>query len=229
MSVETIEFMTDGYCFPSGCFLANTYLILPQTEGESRAVVIDPWRSDVLCDTIRQHSITKILILLTHEHFDHTTGVNWLKSQFTAELICHKMCAESIANIRRNRSLIIMGREEDRRAIQEIGYYVCETDRTFSDTLILPWDGREWILTHTPGHTRGASTICLEKLCFCGDNALLELPTITRFPGGSQEVYEQQTLPYLFSLPDDMWMLPGHGALYQKGKALFQNGAFCLK
>lgn len=227
MLAETIEFAPACYCFSSGCFLANMYLLLPQTEEESRAVVIDPWRSETLCEILRQNGISDVLILLTHEHFDHTTGVSWLKERLTVELICQEQCAESIANIRRNRSLIVMGKPQDRELIRQIGYYTCKADQTFSASLTLPWDGREWKLIHTPGHTQGSCCMRLEHLCFCGDNALLGLPTITRFPGGNLEVYEQQTLPYLFALPDDTWILPGHGVWYQKRETVFHDGAFC--
>ena len=196
---------------------------------ESRAVVIDPWRSETLCEILQQHGISNVLVFLTHEHFDHTTGVIWLMDRFAVKLICQEQCAESVANIRRNRPLIIMRKPEDKELIRHIGYYTCKADRTFSNSLKILWDGRELKLNHTPGHTQGSSCIRLENFCFCGDNALLGLPTITRFPGGNQEVYEQQTLPYLFAQPADTWIFPGHGVWYQKREAVFRDDAFYHK
>lgn len=216
------------YCWESGCFLANMYLLLPQTAGEDRAVVIDPWRSDDLYAFLRWRGISRVLLLLTHEHFDHTTGVNALRERFAVELVCQAACAESIGKLRYNRPLGIMGREEERRIAQEIGLYTCTADRTFDRALSLPWDGRTLTLTHTPGHTKGSGCITLGALCFCGDSALLDLPVLTRFPGGSQAEYDAVTLPYLLSLPEAVWFLPGHGARYRKGSAVFADGAFRL-
>lgn len=222
------KFTENGYVFESGCFLSHTYLLLPETAGEGRAVVIDPWRCEALCEILRRNAVSRLLVLLTHEHFDHTTGVNWLAERFETQLICQDACAESIAKVRCNRPLGIMGREEEMRIAKEIGLFTCKADRTFSGALVLPWDGREILLTHTPGHTKGSCCICLDGLCFCGDSALLDLPVITRLPGGSQAEYDEITLSYLRSLPDTTCFLPGHGVRYQKGKAVFQNGAFRL-
>lgn len=217
------------YCWESGCFLSNMYLLLPQSAGEARAVVIDPWRSEALYALLSERGISRLLVLLTHEHFDHTTGVNALRERFEVELVCHSACAESIAKVRCNRPLGIMGREEEMRIAREIGLYTCSAERSFDDALALPWDGRALAMTHTPGHTRGSCCITVGGLCFCGDSALLGLPCITRFPGGSQAEYDAITLPYLLSLPDTTLFLPGHGVRYHKGKAVFSDGAFRLK
>ena len=216
-------------CLESGCFLANTYLLLPQSAEEARAVVIDPWRSEALYALLAERGISRLLVLLTHEHFDHTTGINALRDRFEVELVCHSACAESIAKVRCNRPLGIMGREEEKRIAQEIGLYACSAERSFDDVLALPWDGRALTMTHTPGHAKGACCITVDELCFCGDSALLGLPCITRFPGGSQEAYDRITLPYLLSLPDTTLFLPGHGVWYHKEKAVFSDGAFRLK
>ena len=90
------------YCWESGCFLSNMYLLLPQSAGEARAVVIDPWRSEALYALLSERGISRLLVLLTHEHFDHTTGVNALREQFEVELVCHSACAQSIGRLRCN-------------------------------------------------------------------------------------------------------------------------------
>lgn len=215
-------------CLESGCFLANTYLLLPQSAGETRAVVIDPWRSETLYALLSERGISRLLVLLTHEHFDHTTGVNALRERFEVELVCHSACAESIAKARCNRPLGIMGREEEMRIAREIGLYTCSAERSFDDALALPWDGRALAMTHTPGHTRGSCCITVGGLCFCGDSALLGLPCITRFPGGSQAEYDAITLPYLLSLPETTYFLPGHGVCYHREEVVFADGAFHL-
>lgn len=64
----------------------------------------------------------------------------------------------------------------------------------------------------TPGHTAGSCCIIWnDTTVFTGDSLLLNTPTITRLPGGSTKQYKNITLPFLKSLPRDMFVLPGHG------------------
>lgn len=224
------EKLSEGlYLFDSGCFLSNMYLLLPSTPEEGCAVVIDPWQSEELCESLRQKGISQLLLLLTHEHYDHTTGVNFLRGRFDCTLVCQKNCAESIEMLRRNRPLGIMGREEELPIMRRIGPYVCTADRTFDRELRIPWDGREIRMIHTPGHAKGCCCILLERFCFPSDNALLDLPTITRFFGGNQTEYDSLALPFLLSLPKDTLFLPGHGEGFLKSEVRYSNGCFSRK
>lgn len=214
------------YLFDSGCFLANLYLLLPSTPGEGRAVVIDPWQSEEACELLEQKGISQLLLLLTHEHYDHTTGVNFLRQRFDCTLVCQTSCADNIAKLRNNRPLGIMGREEEKRIAQVIGPFTCRADERFDTQHSLLWDGRNLTLTHTPGHSKGSVCISVGCFCFCGDSALLGLPTITRFPGGDQAQYDAVTLPFLLSLPEDTRLLPGHGESFLKSEVQYINGCF---
>lgn len=217
------------YLFDSGCFLSHMYLLLPLSPDEQRAVVIDPWQSEELCEVLRQKGISQLLILLTHEHYDHTTGVNFLCERFDCTLVCQTSCADRIAKLRCNRPLGIMGRGEELSIMRRIGPYVCTADLTFDRELRIPWDEQEIRMIHTPGHAKGGCCILFDRFCFPGDNALLGLPTITRFFDGSQTEYDNLTLPFLLALPESTVFLPGHGARFQKADALYQNGCFSLK
>lgn len=217
------------YLIDSGCFLSNMYLLLPSTPEESRAVVIDPWQSEEACALLAQKGISQLLILLTHEHYDHTTGVNFLRQRFDCTLVCHTSCAESIGKLRCNRPLGIMGRGEELPIMRRIGPYVCTADLTFDRELHIPWDERDIAMIHTPGHTRGGCSILFDRFCFPGDNALLDLPTITRFFGGSQTEYDNLALPFLLSLPEDTLFLPGHGESFLRSEVQYISGCFSRK
>lgn len=220
----------DLYLFDSGCFLSNMYLLLPSTPGEERrAVIIDPWQSEEACELLRQKGVSQLLLLLTHEHYDHTTGVNFLREHFDCTLVCQANCAANIAKLRNNRPLGIMGREEELPIMRRIGPYVCAADRTFNRELRIPWDKRDIAMIHTPGHAKGGCSILFDRFCFPGDNALLDLPTITRFFGGSQTEYDNLALPFLLSLPEDTLFLPGHGENYLRSEVQYSNGCFSRK
>ena len=50
---------------------SNMYVMLANHE----ALIIDPHKNEELTELLKSKSITKLTILLTHEHHDHTTGV----------------------------------------------------------------------------------------------------------------------------------------------------------
>ena len=96
--------------------------------------------------------------------------------------------------------------------------YVCTADEIFTEVLNTEWNGYTIEMIYTPGHSPGSCCIRIDNMyVFTGDSLILDTPVITRFPGGSLELYESETLPFLRNLPGDTVILPGHGA------------PFCLK
>ena len=53
---------------------------------------------DVLLEKISDWEISDITILLTHEHYDHITGVKWLLEHFRATVICSCGCKRILDN-----------------------------------------------------------------------------------------------------------------------------------
>ena len=55
-----------------------------------KALVIDPCISDDALRLLQENNVTEILVLLSHEHYDHISGVNWLRENFPK---VHVMCS----------------------------------------------------------------------------------------------------------------------------------------
>ena len=53
---------------------------------EDSVVIIDPCVSKDALLYLRERNINRILVILTHEHYDHISGVNWLKENFAKSL-----------------------------------------------------------------------------------------------------------------------------------------------
>ena len=70
----------------------NMFVLLPEKE----AVVFDPNENEELLQLFEERGIEKVHILLTHEHYDHTNGVNWLVEHTGADLFCQADCAKVI-------------------------------------------------------------------------------------------------------------------------------------
>ncbi|RKJ53442.1 MBL fold metallo-hydrolase [bacterium 1XD42-1] len=199
------------YIFPSDYLCSNSYLL----SANGHAVVIDPCNNKLFFQKIKQLKID--YCFLTHEHYDHINGVNELKTNFKCPVICSKICADRIENPRLNMAhyypaFIKMQKQEpvtDQKMI--IPDYCCKADNVFEYEVLINWQGHQFFLRETPGHSPGSSSILLDKkILFSGDTLVIGQKTYTRFPGGNPEDFQQYTLSFLRSLPKETVVYPGH-------------------
>lgn len=60
-----------------------------------KALIIDPCISEETQLTLNENRVTELLVLLTHEHYNHVSGVNWLPGNFPfVQVVCSSKCAE---------------------------------------------------------------------------------------------------------------------------------------
>lgn len=197
---------------------SNMYTIL----GHEEAFVFDPNVDESLIELFKRQGVYKIYLFLTHEHYDHTSGVNWLRKQFDCELFCQSDCSKSIAIQRNNNPALIalVLAEEDRKDHgtryrdfkSNFKPYTCYSDYKF-DTDALYSFGDIQIQAHSsPGHSPGSCCYTINsKIVLTGDSLLQDIPVITRFTESNKADYDCLTLPFLQSLPKDSIILPGHG------------------
>ena len=186
------------------------------------AVVLDPNVNDDLLLLFEEKGITKVHILLTHGHYDHISGVEWLKEHAEAEVFCQEMCARRLMNPKRPlaRLVAMILAEEDRKDggcrykdfKESYKPFTIKADVTFAKYEMLNIGDLEFKVTSTPGHSEGSACYQLyDKMVFTGDTFLQDYAAITRFPGGNTNDYHNIALPYLNSLPKDTIIMPGHG------------------
>ena len=211
---------------------ANMYLLVE--DEKKSALVIDPHISREALLFLKNHNVEKLLILLTHEHYDHTNGVNYLYEQFDSRLCCQELAAKSIAVEKNNRPLVVAMRlkvlgevDKLKKLMSEQKLYSCKSDITFENELNYMWHGHSIKMIHTPGHSKGSCCIEIDdKYVFTGDSMIPNEKVLTRFPGGDENVFEQITLPYLMSISNDKWVMPGHGEPVQRFKLKYRDGKF---
>ena len=196
----------------------NMYIFLDGT----RFLVIDPHPASEALAFLRKAGVSECTVLLTHEHPDHTCGIYSLQREWKTELICQEACGCAIADLNNSHPALIVAMlavqdmrngtntAEHFRQYYEAHVYI--PDVTFSTKFELKWGQERFFFVSTPGHTAGSCCIIWnDTTVFTGDSLLLNTPTITRLPGGSTKQYKNITLPFLKSLPRDMFVLPGHG------------------
>jgi len=205
----------DVYRFVLPIITANMYVL---SIGDS-CLVVDPFVSQEVSNLLCKYHIKDCLVLLTHEHLDHISGVNWLRGLFPCRVVCSETCGGRITDPRKSGAayfdaLFFGHNEQEQQAAKGIfdSQYTCQADWTYTGETEFPWQGFSINLRETPGHSPGSQMIIIDnKYLFTGDSLIPGQKVITRLPGGNRKSFEKETLPYLRSLPENCIIFPGHG------------------
>lgn len=179
----------------------NCYIIFDEKSKET--MVIDP-AGDV--DKIEE--LINILggklkyIYLTHCHGDHIVGVPDLKQRCGGKILIHFYDAEGLNNSEINLTPYILEKQIE-----------LEADSRITDGDLIHLGDLEFKVIHTPGHTKGGTSLyCKEEGCvFTGDTLFRGTWGRTDCPTGSLEDIMASITNKLLVLPDDTICYPGHG------------------
>ncbi len=176
-------------------------------------------------DFLKEHSNIKVRhIVLTHHHFDHSSGAQQLREATGAAVVLHPKEEEFLLDSQSEAPQDIEMGEDGKEpteaekkmmeAVQKFREQAAEAtpDAHISDGDTVSVGGLTVEVVHTPGHTLGS--VCLyvreEKALFTGDTALgLGTVAISPPPYGDMALY-LESLERLKGY-DCALMLPGHG------------------
>lgn len=183
------------------------------------AIIMDPCVDEELKNVLEKKELKEILVLLTHEHYDHISGVNWLRDNYpNIQVLCSSQCAGNLKNPEDNLSafseVLLIDKESEPNSSHQLNMqpYSCKADQTFEGEYEFIWQGHKIFLKETPGHSKGSICILVdEEILFSGDTLVTGHETILRLPGGSKKDFAGITLPYLESLDREIMVYPGHG------------------
>lgn len=169
----------------------NCYIL--EDEATKLAAVIDPGdEAEKILSVLKEDGVETRYILLTHGHYDHTTGVPDLHRALPeAQVYIHKADAQGAGS----RLFPLAGEIADLHFYDE------------GDTL--PLGGLTIHVLHTPGHSKGGVTLQVGDVLFCGDTLFAGSCGRTDLNGGSYEEI-MQSLKRLGQLPGDWHVCPGH-------------------
>lgn len=187
----------------------------------SELIVVDPNVCGDLLWKMDDWSIRHCTILLTHEHYDHITGVKWLLDHRKGTVICSSDCGKAINNpvISVQDYYDILIPEEDKEYYVNCGLeytenYVYDVDISFGTTYSFVWQGMNIQCRIAPGHSAGGAIYLMDnRFAFTGDNLVNGNKVITRFPGGNREDYLRITKPIIQSMAENCLIFPGHGEM----------------
>lgn len=209
----------NGYISQFPRINSNMYSLI---SNQGKALIIDPFVNEEIVELLN-NSVEEIIILLTHEHFDHISGVNYYRNIFKAnaliKVICNSACAENIELPEKNLSMyweiltagLSETEEEESDKYKDLSYS-CSADFTFETDYDFEWQGLPVSIKSAPGHSAGGCIIFIgTELVFTGDNLVNGYGVICRWPGGSKKEYLEKTKPMIEAIGEDMLICPGHG------------------
>jgi len=186
-------------------FLKNGYLVACDRTRD--AVVIDPGdEASTLLDTVKREHMNVKMILLTHAHLDHVTGVAAAKRRLGVDVWLHRD-DEFLYNGVVEQGLMFGLRVEPQPRIDR--YYEPGLQLSFGDLVV--------DVLHTPGHCPGG--VCLAigpagsdaRDLFVGDTLFAGSIGRTDLPGGDTETLLESIRTVLFQFPDETVVYSGHG------------------
>jgi len=183
-----------------GAFQVNQYLLVSETE-RAFAVVDAPGVPD-LAHSLLNAGYACRWIALTHGHIDHVARLASLRNTLKCPVLVHEADAPMLAQVAGHPFQAMLGAEA-----------APEPDRLLRHGDTLAFDGAEFRIIHTPGHTPGG--ICLldeaAGVLFTGDTLFRDSVGRTDLPGGDMDQLQQSIRQRLWPLSDNVRVLPGHG------------------
>ncbi|MCM1568124.1 MAG: MBL fold metallo-hydrolase [Roseburia sp.] len=189
---------------------SKMYIIIEK----NKALVIDPCIREEAFSLLDNNGVKEVLIILTHEHYDHISGVNAFKEKFQCQVVCSKKCAKNIQSAKDNisRYYDILFLNKDMTEYKRTEPYECTATWEFEEEALLHWEGHDVYLKETPGHSEGSICIVIDKVyVFTGDSLLRDTDVTTKMKSGSKEKYNEITKPFLENIAPDGYIYPGHG------------------
>lgn len=194
MILKRIKVLTELHTY------TNTYII--QDEITSETMVVDPGGEvDKIIEMLDILKAKLKYIYLTHCHGDHIGAVTELKERKGGKILIHRFDAEGLIN-------------DSLSLTSYIGIDACfESDSRVHDGDLIHLGNLEFKVIHTPGHTRGGSSLYCESEGFVitGDTLFRGTWGRTDLPTGSLEEIMDSITNKLLVLPDDTIVYPGHG------------------
>lgn len=181
--------------------LTNCYVVVDEETKE--AMVIDPGAEEnKIIEMLDVLEANLKYIYLTHCHGDHIGAVQELKNKKGGKLVVHRDDANGLKD----------------QNISLTGYIgmadvILEADSRVDDGDTIHLGNLEFKVIHTPGHTKGGSTLYCrrEKLLFSGDTLFRGTWGRTDLPTSSFEEIIDSITKKLLILPDETIVYPGHG------------------
>jgi len=185
--------------FVVGAIQTNCYVFFDDVSKE--AMIVDPgYFEERICSFIKEEQLKLKYIYLTHCHFDHIMGANWLKEQLGGTIACLDKEEENCKD-----KNITMGKAVFSKSI------TINPDKIFFENDEIQIGELNFKIIHTPGHTSGSSCLYGNGILIAGDTLFNGTYGRCDLPTGNIYDIRKSIKVKLFELPDNTIVYPGHG------------------
>jgi len=200
--------------FTLGPVQTNAYLVADSATGD--AAVIDPsWDGEIILRAAQKRNWRIAHLWYTHAHFDHIGGAAAIADALNPLPLVALHPSDHVL-WRAGGGAAAFGIDIDPGP---------EPTIDFMHGMLLRLGDAELEVFYTPGHTPGHVVLycASQHLCFCGDLIFSGSVGRTDFPGGDPAALAASIRSYIYTLPDETRLLPGHGPLTTVGKEKASN------
>ena len=181
----------------------NCYIVTDEETKET--LVIDPGgEADKIIEMLDILEAKLKYIYLTHCHADHIGSITEIKNKKGGKILIHRDDAEGLNNENINLSECI-----------NMGDIELEADSRVDEDDLIHIGNLEFRVIHTPGHTKGSSSLYCEteNMLFSGDTIFKGTWGRTDLPTSNFEDIINSITNKILVLPDDTIIYPGHGRM----------------
>lgn len=198
MALEVIQL--ENQLMKSNCFIIVDW-------DSNSCVIIDPAseKSEREIAYIEEHNLRLDYILLTHEHADHTWGVNALKEKYNdAKLVCSELCEKNAKKTSKAYFLLYYDKKGYRYELLPADVII----HTDEDTI--KWNNFDIHFVMTPGHSFGSMCIDVGGMLFTGDTIMPFEPYFNGRDSNEKE-WKSSIVRILNTYDMSAMFYPGHG------------------
>lgn len=179
----------------------NCYIV--EDEDTKETMIIDPGgEPSKILEMLNILEAKVKYIYLTHCHADHIGAVTEIKNKKGGKILIHRDDADGLNDENINLSECI-----------NMGEIELEPDSRVDDGDLIHVGNIEFKVIHTPGHTKGGTSLFCEQegLLFSGDTLFRGTWGRTDLPTSSFEAIINSITKKLLILPEETIVYPGHG------------------
>lgn len=208
--------------FPSAVTDTNCWVVA--TGAGEQCVVIDPGIGVVgeLDETIAEHRLHPVAVLLTHGHFDHTFSVLPVCQARDVPAYIHPADRGQLADPWSG-----VGLPPGTPLFGSLTFAEPDDVRELGPRDKVSIAGLDFAVTHAPGHSAGSVVFGLtgtdDALLFSGDVLFAGSIGRTDLPGGSMADMEHSLREVILPLDDAVVVHPGHGPSTSIGRERVTN------
>lgn len=201
-------------CFELGPVATNAFLIWDEGGKDAALVDAPPDAWAAVQPVLEEHGLKLSQLLLTHGHWDHMAGAAEVKAQ-EVETWGHEA----------DRQLFAEPAVMSAFAMPGMDFEPVEIDHWIDEGDMVQILGGQAEVRHVPGHCPGNVLFYLEdeKLALVGDAIFAGSIGRTDLPGGDFDVLEKAIRKRIYTLPDEVVLLPGHGPSTTVGREKATN------